>query len=140
MSNTIKKFIEFFSSEKDSPVIPAIQYKARNIDGTSTGTTNLFTTQVVNFRSMQLVIDLTSVSNFVTPPTISVGTNAGNYDNILPATILTGLSAGSTHILIQIEGIMPDIAQSTSVKLNISIAAVASTYTVDATIFGFYDS
>ena len=56
MSNAIKKFVDFFSNEKDTPIIPAIQYKARNIDGTSTGTTNLFTTQVSNFRFMQLKV------------------------------------------------------------------------------------
>lgn len=139
MSNVIKKFIDFWSGEKDAPITPSISYKVRDIDGTRTGSTSLFRTQANNFRTMQLVIDLIGVAAFNAVPTISIGTNANAYDNIMAAKPLTGLSSGSTHMLVQLSGIMPDFPVSTNVRLNISAAAAASTYTINATIYGFYD-
>lgn len=113
--------------------------KISGIDGKSSGSTLFFTSEVANYRCLYLVLDLTTVSGLVTASTVSVGTNASSYNNLLSGTLLTALSSASSSIVIPMTGVAPDIAGATNIYLNVSGLAIATTYTFNATLVGFYD-
>ncbi len=119
--------------------ITMYSYKIKNIDGTAQAATLMGNPAPGGFRVTHVILDLTSVSGFVSVPTISLGTNSTSYDDILTATPLTSLTSQSDTFMIPISGIVADIASATGIYLNIITGASASTYTIDAALLGFYD-
>lgn len=113
--------------------------KLTGINGKTEQPTLFFATDTGNYRPTHLIIDLTSVSDLVTSATISVGTNAQSYNNLLSDTLLNLLSSGSNSIVIPITGLIPDIAAATEIYINVGVAATATTYVFNTTLVGFYD-
>jgi len=110
-----------------------------NISLTSTGVQTLFTT-AARFYPMTLLFELTSVSAFVTVATLSFGSNGGSFNNILAASALTGVSSVNNILTFNLDlSVVSSIATSTAVGINVTVAAVASTYTGKFIITGVYD-
>jgi len=114
------------------------------INAKNTGNTLLYTLEnsSFNFYPTMVVPRATGVgiSGVVTGPTMSIGTNATSYNNVavssLLSNVLTTLTGGnslSTTIY------SPGLAGNTAIYVNVSVAAVATNYTVLYDIIGFYD-
>lgn len=91
------------------------------------------------FLPWGLQIGLAAVAGLVTPPTLSVGTNAPNYDDIIPSTVSPVTVA--KHLRNVAVGVGADtIAIDTDlwIYLNVRVAATAAVYTVAAMPFGTY--
>lgn len=81
---------------------------------------------------------LAAISTLTTVPTVSVGTNNPNYDNLVAATPMTGINVVNNLArpsLVAKSGIVP---ADTDVYVRVSIGAVATTYTIDVSIIGFF--
>ena len=116
-----------------------VSSKVKNIDATTMGTTNIFSSLTSNFRPLAYIVDLTSVSGYVSAPNITIGSNSASYDNLLASTSLS-LTSANTSEVIPCAGVISDIGSSTEIVLNVSAAADASTYLINITVIGFYDT
>lgn len=91
------------------------------------------------FLPIGIQIGLVQISGLTTPPTISIGTNSPNYDNIVgqvqsPLTTLADLR----NILVGTTSNTKAIINDTWIYLNVRIAAVATQYVVAAKELGQY--
>lgn len=72
----------------------------RNINGAGTGSAQLGTIPASRiFLPTQVVIGAQAPNAITTVPTVSIGTNGPNYNNVVAATSLTGLVGGSAIVL-----------------------------------------
>ena len=75
----------------------------------------------------EIIIYINNASGLVTPPTLSIGTNASNYNNILPATLMTASASGEYTLKIPVGTVVP-INANTDVFVNVTNGAVGTTY------------
>lgn len=121
-------------------------FRTPTFDAKVTGVKDLFDTMQTPFMPFFMVLHLRGVTGFTSVPTVSVGTNAPTYNNVLAATALTGLDAEGEYIRLPIgtelgssgafRGIAP--GSSVSLKANVTVAAVATTYDLEVCIVGAY--
>jgi hypothetical protein len=126
--------------------VPVQLHRCTNFSAKNTGVQDLLDTAPTPFMPMFLIVMLRAVSGFTSVPTISIGTNAPNYNNIVPATALTALDAVGEYFRVPIgtavgtggvfRGMAPE--SSVSVKANVTVAAVATTYDIEVQIVGAY--
>jgi len=114
-------------------------YKIKNIDATVQAATLMGSPLPGGFRVTHLFIDLTSVSGLISAPVISLGKTSSSYNDIIPATAMTSLSTASNSYVIPVSGLIVDMINGDGLYFNVSTAGVATTYTIDVTIEGFYD-
>lgn len=70
-------------------------------------------------------------------PTISMGTNSPNYDNLLTATALTNWSTGQMQNTF-LSGKQNAVLVPTGIYINVTVAAVATNYIVGGQFEGDY--
>lgn len=87
------------------------------------------------FVCMDMTIELNLVSGLVSCPTISVGTNSINYDNVLSPLLLTQTNVND----ISIHRIPISLDGSSSLKVNITNAANATEYQIKVLITGYFE-
>ena len=116
------------------------------INAKNTGVCDLFDTDPTPFMPLFLIVMLRGVSGFTSVPTISIGTNATDYNNILPATALTGLDSVGEYFRVPVgtavgtggvfRGMSP--VSSVSLKAKVTVAAVATVYDIEVQVVGAY--
>lgn len=101
--------------------LSALSINAKNVGNTKLGTT-------LNGVSVFVVLDALTVVNNASGatvgPTVSIGTNSPNFDNIVPATTLTGLTPGALKLLPLAQASV--IPAGTDVFLRVSNGATAT--------------
>jgi hypothetical protein len=113
---------------------------------TQQGTFDLLTTDPTPFMPMFFIVMLRGVAGFTSVPTVSFGTNATAYDNIIPATALAALDVVGEYFRVPIGtvvgtgGVFRGMAPlaSVAVKAKVTVAAVASQYDIEVQIVGAY--
>ena len=121
-------------------------FRTQNFSGKVAGVHDLMDTDPTPFMPINMIVMLRAVSGFVSVPTVSIGTNAPDYNNILPASALTGLDAIGEYFRLALgtqigttgtyRGMSP--SSSVAIKANVTSAAVATTYDVEVQIVGAY--
>lgn len=104
-------------------------YAVGDIDSRTTGTTDLPALEVETAGDSRCVPILVTVNveqqigSVTTPATISLGTNGPAYDNLMPATALTGLDGQQIGrpFLLTTPGITR--ANGVVIKVNVSVGA-----------------
>ena len=91
------------------------------------------------FNPIIFLVEITALQSMTSRPQVSIGTNSPNYDNIIATTTLNGTSVGQVQIL-RVEQVFPRLDAGTELRLNVRVAAVATTYTAKAVFFGTYDT
>lgn len=81
-------------------------------------------------------VSIDTIAGLTTAPTISIGTNSAAYDNMVAATLLTGLLQGRVAPVV-FKAQYPVLTPNTQVFLNISVGAVATTYKIIIGLMGF---
>lgn len=117
-------------------------YSVKNIDATSTGQTLIVTPNPMyggRFIVSSAFIQLKTVSGLTTPPIVSIGTLAGSYINIITDTALTGLTTQNYLFPLPLNAIPFSVATNSNIYLNVSTAAVSTTYTINCIIEGIYN-
>ncbi len=115
-------------------------YTKTGIDGTTTGSTTIFTTESGwgDFYITNCMVAPTSISGLVSVSTVSIGTNSSSFDNLVGTTLLTGLSSVTLFQPLTILANPILIPSSTAVTINVSGAAVAAAYTFKVILTGYY--
>lgn len=110
----------------------------KNINTKVAGPTLLGTIPVTNkiFVPFWAGVQIETITGLTTPPTLSIGTNNPAYDNFVAATALTGLLQGRIAP-VAFRAQYPILTAGMSVYANVSIAAVATTYTITMTVLGY---
>jgi hypothetical protein len=113
-----------------------VGYNETNVNCKNTGSTLIFTNPASSgqFFPSKIRVYGGNLVGIVTPPTLSIGTNASSYNNILVATALTGLTnTGYIDYAITFPGTL--LTAGTGVFVNVTIAANATTYGVRFGVF-----
>src|SRR5689334_9040166 len=100
-----------------------------NINLKNTGSTLIFTQLSTNgiYFPVRIRVYGTNLSGVTTPPTLSIGTNASSYNNILSSTALTGLVNG-TYIDYSPTFPLSPLNGNDKIFVNVTIGAVATTF------------
>ena len=125
---------------------PVTLMRTNAINAKQTGVYDLLDTDPTPFMPLFLIVMLRGVAGFTSAPTISIGTNATDYNNILPATALTGLDAEGEYFRVPVgtavgtAGVFRGMAPVSSValKAKIPVAAAATVYDIEVQIVGAY--
>ena len=107
----------------------------------NTGAVQLPATFDVFFFVQSLSFVAAQIAGKNSAPTVSVGTNSPNYDNILAATSLSGLSTRGDFINFDI--VSPSVQRaintnSTPIFANVSVGASATTFNLAVQLRGQY--
>ena len=88
--------------------------------------------------SARVVFRSLSVTGLVSHPTLSVGTNNPNYDDQIPATALsfTAPDQVRTERVASGSNVPVALAGGGEIRVNLSVSAVATTYSVEAIVLG----
>jgi len=110
-----------------------------SISGISTAATAIGTTEngSQKFHPMFAVFVVRTANTITLAPTVSIGTNASTYNNILPAAVLTGLTAAALTLILPITVASSNVSSNTQVFINVT-AGTAVAMTFDVHLFGFY--
>lgn len=114
--------------------------KFANLNLKNTGSTVVFTPPFsggVSYFLRSLFVECTEATNIAVPASISMGTNSPNYDNILPISLLTGLTSAGLAIRIPATLEVP-VSKDTPIRINVTTAATGTSQTVDLFLDGFY--
>lgn len=116
------------------------KYIVTGINGTAVADTTIATTAagLGRFYPFGVRFVLTSVNTLTVSPTVSVGTNSPNFNNIIPATTLTTLVTANDYLPILLVAVAPSVAASTAIKCRVSVGATAVTYTFAVHLVGDY--
>lgn len=106
--------------------VPIQRLIMRNINGKGLGTALIGTIPAGKiFLPTQFVIGIVAPQTISTPPTVSIGTNATNYDDLVAAVSLTG-AANLTAFNLVVRSPYPILVGGTNVNGKISVAGVSS--------------
>lgn len=122
----------------DSPHVTRIQL--RNINGKIAGPVVLEAIPAGNkvFIPFAVIGALTAAVGVTTAASISLGTNAPTFDDMMAITSLSGVAQGKYGPL-PLKPVLPLLTGGLSVSLNITTAAVASgAYTLAIMILGVW--
>lgn len=109
------------------------------IDGKTTGAIKIGTTSNIGrFVPLFVNVEGTNISGFVTVASFSVGTNGASYNNILTITAMTGVNASNIILQTNATALISSLPASTDVYINVTTGATATTYTLRASVIGFY--
>jgi hypothetical protein len=110
------------------------------IDGKTTGVTTLFTTpnDGTRFYPHAIIVEATAATGVIAVASISVGSNGASYNNILPITALTGVSAANVVLVLPVTtGV--SIPANTDIKVSVTTGATGTTLTLKIIPIGVYD-
>jgi len=108
----------------------------RDINGLTTGAIDLMVTRPTPFLPVQILVAVHELAGFTSSPTVSLGTNSPNYNNIVAATALNLSGLGAFRVL----NITTSnaVARDSLIRLNITIVGVATTYRFGMWLLGYY--
>lgn len=118
---------------------------AAGINGTVTGTTDLFTnpSTALPFVTLRLIFVQVAATNVLTPVNISIGYEAANYENIKANAAVPLLTAGQfAYIDAPLNIAFAKLPENTTLKVNVRTAATVSvggSYTFRIEVVGFYE-
>lgn len=96
-----------------------------NVDGLGTGTTTLLTVPAAlgsNYLITHLIFITASFTAVTGTVTLSVGTNAATYDNIMPSTALTNFNASGEFYIYPVNGTAAFAVPTDNITVNITAA------------------
>lgn len=108
-----------------------------SIDGTSLGTTAIFTPLDGDYVVTKAIITLTTATGITQVGTASIGIG-GTFDNVFPSTELIGLNAvGKTYTFSTVLGAQVAILLGQTLNFEIDTIYTATTATLKVYLFGF---
>jgi len=117
---------------------PIVGFTDSNVNVKNTGATLIFTNadSTKLFFPFKIRVYGTNIVSPVTPATLSIGTNASNYNNILSSVSLTGLVTTGTFIDYLPTYPISTISAGTDVYVNVTVGASATTFGVRIAVYG----
>jgi len=91
-----------------------------------------------NFEPLMIQLEVQSATGVTLVPTVSIGTNAPNYNNILSALVLTGLSVAGAHtVMLPSPGGM-EALYGQDIYANVTSVGLGTELTLSVDIIGTY--
>ena len=113
------------------------------VDGKTAGNTSIYTLEPsnLNFYPTQIIVRAVNIDTAIIKPTISIGTNSPNYDNIATGSLLNTVTS-LLGITTQPQSVStsPALAAGSQIYARVSLAATAAAYTFKVDIAGYYES
>lgn len=119
-----------------------IKFTKTSIDAKATGATTIFTTDngTERFYPLFAIIESTAASGVLSVALVSIGTNSTSFNDILPITTLTGISAANKMISLPLSvAAATSVAPNTAIKINVTTGATGTSQNIKATIVGYYE-
>lgn len=112
------------------------------IDGKTVGNTLIHTLEesTLNFYPTQVIVRAVNISGAAVKPTITVGTNSPNYDNIASGNVLNSITSllGITTQP-QTVSTSPALSAGTQIYVRVTGVPVATNYTFKVDVAGYYE-
>mgnify|MGYP001562302960 CR=1 FL=1 len=117
------------------------RFSKTNISAPSTGATLIGTTEngTQKFYTLHILVSVRTANTILAVATCSIGTNGATYNNILPATALTGLTAANMYLRSEILTATGSVNANTEIYVNITVAATATAKQIDLHLLGYYE-
>lgn len=110
-----------------------------NVDGTAAASTKIGTTDAgMQFVPIFVNVEVTALTGFVSVASLSIGTNATSYNDILVITPLTGVISANTILQVPANALLKSVPSATDIFVKITTGAIASSYTLRVSVLGFY--
>lgn len=96
---------------------------------------------VKNFYPTEAFIEsVAATGTIVTVASVSIGTNATNYDNIIPSSGIVGLGTIGVHLPLRVSGVMIVVPPGTDIYFRITAIPIGTSVvqTVNVYLLGFY--
>lgn len=91
-----------------------------------------------NFEPLLIQIEVESATGIISVPAMSIGTNAPNYNNILTAMTLTGLSVAGAHTVVLPSPGSMEALYGTDIYANVTSAGVGTELTISVDLIGTF--
>lgn len=113
--------------------------RSPSINLASTGSAIIYTPDLSDkvYIIRNIIVLCTAASGVVTPATISIGTNASSFNNILAATALTGLLTANSYFSARL-GLGLAISRTVPIQVNVTSAITGTSQTAAIFLDGFY--
>ncbi len=119
---------------------------AFNIDGKSVADTTIADVGSADASGVlaytHVLIVTRTLTSVTSAPTVSVGSNSPNYDNLLPATALTALTGTAPKLMVvkALDNAVPSNPTTLGfpVKCRVSVGASATAWTFNVFILGLH--
>ena len=117
------------------------KYIVKNVNAKNTGAILIATTDNNGKRFHPSMISvLISGANAITvPATLSIGTNASTYNDLLASTVLTGLTGVQNMTNYNLVAMINSVPVNTGIYLNVTAGSTATVCNIDVAIFGDYE-
>ena len=121
---------------KNVPIV--VGYSDSPINLKNTGATLVFTTQDKTklFFPYKIRIYCNAASGVLTPPTLSIGSNASSYNNILGTVEVLGLVAAQTFIDYEPTFPIAPISSDVGIFVNVTVGATGTTLNARVALYG----
>lgn len=127
-------FIHLSSLPERSPIMLGC---VDGIDSTSTGDFLIYTgPSGLDSIGLFVIIHLLNVSGGGAPPRVSIGINSPNYNNIMPSTLLTGLSSTNNDFVFMADGVIRGIGGGEEVYVRVQNASTYTDYDIQVDLVG----
>lgn len=122
-----------------TPQLERITKKA--INGAALASTLIGATRAGSgrFHPVFATFEVSAANAIISVTSLSIGTNATTYDDILAITALTGLSSLNKMLKTSILTALSSIAASTDIYVKVTTVAVATECKIDISLWGYYE-
>lgn len=115
-------------------------FRAAAINAKTVAATKLGTTEngTQTFYPLWLTVYLASATLATIIGVASVGTNATNYNNVMTAVTMTGLTTVGKLIMSSLTAVGSSVAANTDIYFNLTTGFTATAATIDVELWGYY--
>ena len=120
---------------------PHFQTISTTIDAKVAGAFVIDTTHTAGrFYPMWATFEVIEADTVLTVPTVSIGTNATSYNNILTASVLTGLNTLNKFLNTSTlqTAVADSVAPNTAIRVNVVLGAAGGECQLRVMLHGFY--
>lgn len=116
----------------------SIRFTKKGVDAKTAAATLVFTPDK-DFVPTSIVFTVSAADTVAVVPSISFGTNATDYNNVLASSALTGMDSTSKMLRFSL-GLTAYsmVAAGTGCYVKVNIGATATTCTIQVNVLGFY--
>lgn len=122
------------------PISQLTNLTVTGINAKTTGSTAAGTTMDGSLRFFPafVLVECTAASSVTGVCSISVGSNSGSWNNIIPITSQTGVNAANIFLVTNVAGAISSIPPNTPIDVDITTGATATSQTISVSVYGYY--
>lgn len=119
-----------------------VRISKTGIDLKTTGAVTIFTTEngTQRFVPTAIIVEITAAVSITVGATISAGITAASYNDIMAATVLTGVTAVNNMLAFPAlaSAVVTSVPANTAFKINVTVAATGTSQSARVDVIGYY--